>query len=363
MPQDKAQQDLIREGERLLMLCNACRYCEGYCAVFPAMERRTIFSPADVNYLANLCHNCGECYYACPYTPPHEYALNLPRALVQIRVQSYEKYAWPGIFAPAFRHSAEALTLTVVAGVAVMAMVAFGFAHRSPAAPADFYGVIPHQTMALLFSAAFGLAALAMVAGFVRFWSESGQGIAGLFKAGPLLQALKDALLLENLRGHGAGCKYPGEGLSRARLWFHHATFYGFVLCLASTSVAALYHFVLHWPAPYPYFSLPVVLGTVGGLGLVLGPAGLYSLKRRRDPELDDLAPRALGDGFIALLLLTSVTGLLLLALRNSDAMRPLLVLHLAMVLALFITLPYQKFVHGMYRFGALLRNALEQSR
>ena len=70
---------LIAEGQRLLRLCNACRYCEGFCAVFPAMERRSVFSPADVNYLANLCHNCGECYYACPYTPPHEYALNLPK--------------------------------------------------------------------------------------------------------------------------------------------------------------------------------------------------------------------------------------------------------------------------------------------
>src|SRR5579872_2856309 len=84
---------LIAEGERLLRLCNACRYCEGFCAVFPAMERRAAFSAADVQYLANLCHNCAECYYACPYTPPHEYALNLPKALAEIRVESYRQYS------------------------------------------------------------------------------------------------------------------------------------------------------------------------------------------------------------------------------------------------------------------------------
>ncbi len=54
--------NLIAEGERLMVICNACRYCEGYCAVFPAMERRLNFSETDVNYLANLCHNCAECY-------------------------------------------------------------------------------------------------------------------------------------------------------------------------------------------------------------------------------------------------------------------------------------------------------------
>ena len=70
--------DPIAEGERLMVICNACRYCEGYCAVFPAMERRLTFSEADMNYLSNLCHNCAECYYACQYAPPHEFAVNVP---------------------------------------------------------------------------------------------------------------------------------------------------------------------------------------------------------------------------------------------------------------------------------------------
>jgi citrate/tricarballylate utilization protein len=155
---------------------------------------------------------------------------------------------------------------------------------------------------------------------------------------------------------------YPGEELSDARRWFHHATFYGFLLCFASTSVAAFYHLVLHWSAPYPYFSAPVVLGTVGGLGLVIGTMGLHRLKRRRDPDLDDIVPRPLGDSFLPVLWLTGFTGLLLLVLRNTPTMGLFLWIHLSAVLWLFATLPYQKFVHGIYRSGALLRNALEQS-
>ena len=53
------------EGARQMGICNSCRYCEGYCAVFPAMERRLEFHGTDLNYLANLCHGCAECYCAC----------------------------------------------------------------------------------------------------------------------------------------------------------------------------------------------------------------------------------------------------------------------------------------------------------
>ena len=54
--------DLVAEGVRMARICNACRYCEGYCAVFPALERRLDFAEHDLTYLANLCHNCGACF-------------------------------------------------------------------------------------------------------------------------------------------------------------------------------------------------------------------------------------------------------------------------------------------------------------
>ena len=64
---------------RQMQICNACRYCEGFCAVFPAMTRRLEFSAADLHFLANLCHNCGACLHACQYAPPHEFAVNVPQ--------------------------------------------------------------------------------------------------------------------------------------------------------------------------------------------------------------------------------------------------------------------------------------------
>jgi len=354
---------LVQEGQRLLRLCNACRYCEGFCAVFPAMERRSVFSAADVNYLANLCHNCGECYYACPFTPPHEYALNLPKVLAEIRVESYARSAFPRSFSLANRNSGRVVSALIIVAIAVMAALAAAFG-RFASTGANFYAVIPHGTMAVTLGLVFILAAITMIVAFYRFWCDAiGVPIEAGPLIAPLIASLSDTLRLTNLAGHGAGCPYPRENLSQARRWFHHATFYGFLLCFASTCVAAFYHFVLGWRAPYPYFSVPVVLGTLGGLGLLTGPAGLFWLRRRRDPALNDLNPRDFGESFIVLLLLASFTGLLLLALRETAAMSWLLIVHLGVVLALFACLPYGKFMHGKFRFAALLRNAFERSR
>ena len=89
-----------------MTVCNACRYCEQYCPVFPAMEERRTFAKVDLALLANLCHNCGECLYACQYAPPHEFGINVPKTLAQIRVQSYQDYAWPRALGVAFtRHN------------------------------------------------------------------------------------------------------------------------------------------------------------------------------------------------------------------------------------------------------------------
>ena len=77
--------NVLERGEFVMTVCNSCRYCEQYCPVFPAMELRTSFAAGDLAYLANLCHNCGECLYACQYAPPHEFGINVPKTLAIAR--------------------------------------------------------------------------------------------------------------------------------------------------------------------------------------------------------------------------------------------------------------------------------------
>jgi len=354
----------IKEGDRIMTICNSCRYCEGYCAVFPAMERRITFTAADLNYLANLCHNCGECFYACQYAPPHEFAVNVPQILSEIRVDSYRQYAWPAPLGRAFQKSLWTPTLLAVILTAAMhGMASSGPESLFTAFAGDFYRVIPHGVMVAFFGSVSIFILTAHLTGFALFWRENGDKIRDFGSFFALKSAIFDVFSLEYLRSGGAGCPYPDEHHSGTRRWFHHFTFYGFLLCFGSTSVAAFYHYALDLTAPYGYFSVPVVLGTLGGLGLLVGPAGLFLLKLRQDRATASLRQNQLDMGFIVLLFLTSLTGLLLLALRETSVMGLLLVIHLAIVMALFLTLPYGKFVHGIYRAGALAKYALERAR
>ena len=360
--------DPLVDGERIMRICNACRYCEGYCAVFPAMERRLQFTRSDLNYLANLCHNCGECHYACQYSPPHEFDVNVPKRFAEIRAQTYRRYAWPAPLAAMFTRNGLAVSLVLVV-ILVLAMVAATLvlgkslvaATADPAG--DFYRFMPHALMAGLFGAVFVFIALALVMGFVRFWRDMGESLAQFTRPDALRSALSDVLRLEYLDGKGAGCTYPGEERSQARRWFHHLTFYGFALCFAATVAGTVYHYAFGWKAPYGYLSLPVVLGTLGGIGLLIGPAGLLRLRLRSDPATGDAGQVGMDVAFIALLFAASLTGLALLALRDTSVCGLLLVIHLGVVMALFLTLPYGKFVHGIYRSAALVRYALEKTR
>ena len=168
---------------------------------------------------------------------------------------------------------------------------------------------------------------------------------------------------MTNLNGGGEGCAAGSGAPSLLRKWFHHLTSYGFLLCFAATVVGTFYHYALASPAPYALTSLPVLLGVTGGIGLLAGPIGLWSLARRRDPELTDPRQAGMTTSFIALLFATSATGLLLLALRATPIMSILLAIHLAVVMALFVSLPYGKFVHVIHRCAALLKSALERDR
>ncbi|HET7731418.1 MAG TPA: tricarballylate utilization 4Fe-4S protein TcuB [Usitatibacter sp.] len=368
-PDTPRLEQLVEEAQRVLAICNACRYCEGYCAVFPALERRLSFTPDDVHYLANLCHNCGSCLYACQYAPPHEFQLDFPRILAQVRSRTYAHYAWPAILARAFERNG--LWVSLAAAASLAAAFAFTAAYAGPErffaahgdAQGSFYAVLPHGAMVGIFGTVALFVLLAIAMGAAAFWSDSGERARDAVHPVPLHGAIADAASLKYLDGGGDGCTYPDETPSFARRNFHHLTFYGFVLCFAATTVATIYHYVFGWKAPYPFFSLPVLLGTIGGVGLIAGPVGLLALKARRDPQLVDPREGGMDAGFIALLLLTSATGLLLLFFRETRGMGMLLAAHLGAVLALFLTLPYGKFMHAVYRLAALVRFHLERRR
>jgi len=344
-----------------MTICNACRYCEGLCAVFPAMEMRRTFAAGDLNYLANLCHQCGACFPDCQYSPPHQFDVNVPAALARLRNDSYADYVWPRALAGVFARNGLLVTLLCAASVALFIIGFVAFA--DPAAlwsrnAGDFYKVMPHRAMVLLFGAVSLYAIVAFVFCLRAFWRDIGGGSLG---PAALAQAVGDTFTLRYLGGGGGGCTSENEYPSSRRRVYHHFTFYGFLLCFAATCVATFYHYAYGWRAPYTVYSLPVLLGIIGGLGLLIGPVGLFVLSRKRVPKLTDATRRGMDTAFTTMLFLTSLTGFLLLVLRDTGAMGLLLAIHLGVVFALFLSLPYGKFVHGLYRFLALIKYAGER--
>ncbi len=351
-----------------MTICNACRYCEGYCAVFPAMEQRRIFTKADLTYLANLCFDCRDCYYACQYAPPHEFGVNIPKLMAELRTDTYREFTWPAILSSLFKHNAMAVTLITAASIVLILGLVLAF--QGPDAlfaihlgEGAFYRVVPFVAMTVPPSliALYGFGVFAI--GTIRFWRETGGRPTELVDFSAFWRATKDAFGLAYMKGGGAGCNYPGESFSLSRMWYHHLTFFGFLLDLAATTIAAFYDHFLGWQAPYPYFSAPVVLGTLGGIGLLIGPAGLLYLKWQSDRAPADSTMLNMDVAFLVLLFSTSLTGLLLLAFRETSAMGTLLVIHLGFVAGFFITAPYGKFAHVIYRYAALVRYSIEQRR
>jgi citrate/tricarballylate utilization protein len=352
--------DNLREADRLMTICNACRYCEGLCAVFPAMEMRRTFAAGDLNYLANLCHQCGACFPDCQYSPPHQFDVNVPAALAKLRNDSYADYVWPRALAGVFARNGLLVTLLCAASVALFIIGFVAFADPSAlwaANAGDFYKVMPHRAMVALFGLVSLYALVAFLLSLRAFWRD----IGGALGPATLAQAVADIFTLRYLGGGGGGCTPENEEPSNRRRVYHHFTFYGFLACFAATCVATVYHYAFGWHAPYALYSAPVLLGTAGGVGLLVGPAGLFMLARQREAKFTDTSRKGMDTAFIAMLFLSGLTGLALLILRDTAAMGLLLAVHLGVVFALFLSMPYGKFMHGLYRFLALVKYAAER--
>jgi citrate/tricarballylate utilization protein len=357
------ENETTAEARRNMAVCNSCRYCESYCAVFPAMTMRREFSTGDLTHLANLCHGCKGCYHACQYAPPHEFGINLPVTFAEIRAQSYAHYAWPRAMGTLFERNGTVVTLAAALGVTLvllltMALVDPSILYTAQRGEGAFFRVIPMWLMVTLAGSTFSYAIIAMLIGGIRYWREVGGGAPA---PAPLVDTAVDILTLRNLGGGGHGCNDVDDSFSSQKRWMHQAAFYGFMMCFAATTSGAFYHHFLGLRSPHPFFSLPVQLGTWGGVLLCLGTAGLIRLKIITDPV--PVAKRLVGGEYamLSLLFLVSATGLLLLVVRHTGAMGVMLALHLGLVLALFVALPYSKMVHGVYRGLALWRHAREK--
>lgn len=357
----------VAEANRQLTICNACRYCEGYCAVFPALERRNVLDGGDLAQLANLCHDCRACFDACMYAPPHQFSVNVPNALASVRLETYDRYVWPSRLPRPLRGWAGLLSTAVLAA-AVLVLIAL--AHAGPAAliarpdgAASPYALTPYPVLlaVVLVPSVFTIVVTVLAAR--RYWRDVG-GSPGGSTAPAVWRAAGRAMTLRYLRGGGAGCPYPDDEVpSPARRRLHHAVMYGFGLCIVSTVSAGVLQDIVGHAPPYPVLSVPVVTGVIGGLGMVIGCTALLLLKRRSSATTSVATMTVKDYGLLAALGFLAVSGLAVLVVRDTRAFPVVYLAHMTAVVLAFAVAPYSKLVHLVFRFLALVRDDLERAR
>lgn len=355
---------LVQEATRQLTVCNACRYCEGLCAVFPALERRTVLGSGDITQLANLCHDCRACFDACMYDPPHEFALDVPRALSAVRVADYQRYVWPPRVPRLLSGWRGIVTGGLLSSVTVLAValahVGWAGLVRGRGAAASPYELVPYWALLGLMIVAAVYSAVVTGVAARTYWREVA-GHRGRMRFSAVATAIRDAATLRYLRGGGAECYYPEDDRpSSARRTLHALMAYGFVLCLVSTIAAGIEQDLVGIPPPYPWLSVPVISGTVGGAALVVGGIALLVIKARSS-QVTAFAQMTVKDyGLLVGLIFLGLTGLAALLTRQSGAFGVVVLVHLAAVLETFAMAPYSKFVHLVFRFEALVEDNLE---
>ena len=282
--------ELFAEAERQLTICNACRYCEGYCAVYPALERRSLLTEGDITHLANLCHDCRACFYACMYTEPHEFAVNPPAILSSVRRGSYRRYLSDPPFGGRLRGlPGAAVAIAIVAIVMAAAVGLAGGAHALWPSGGDGspYDVVPYGPLLVIILLPCLASGVVAARALVRYWRETHGPLRDLWNPRALGQAVAYAGRLRYLRGGGDECYYPDEDPSPVRRRLHAAVFYGFLGCALSTVAAVLpVHQVhaLHLPVPGHRVGQPGALGSGSALRVGPGPGKVSDMDTEVQP-------------------------------------------------------------------------------
>lgn len=357
---------LVTEAIRQLRICNACRYCEDYCALFTSLERRAHLTESDVTHLAHLCHDCRNCYYACMYAPPHSFAVNPPRLFSELRRLTYDgeldtqggRDRWRGWRAALCAYGLSAFVLVGV--LWLRGDWRSLLAHHEP--PASPYGVVAYPAILVVALVPCAWSALVIARSARRYWRAIRGGGGPRVRFELVRKALSSAGAGRHSRGGGVGCAYPDEAQSPTRRRLHAVVAYGFVTLLLSTMTSAVLQDGFGANPPFGVLSVPVGLGLIGGIGVTLGCSGLIILKTRSDPGPAD-APMIIRDyGLLIALDLLAITGLLTLALRNTPAFGVVFVVHLAVVVGSFAVAPSTKFVHFVYRLLSVVRDTVERT-
>jgi citrate/tricarballylate utilization protein len=351
-----------------LNICNACRYCENICPVFKAIELRRTFSDNSIIYLANLCHDCRGCYYACQYAPPHTFDINIPKIFGTLRLETYKNYKKskfskeiiekPHIFSIAiFLISFLFYTISSIIYTGKLSLKGLFEQNTS------FYSTLPENFLIITMLIPFAISLTIYIKNLIDYCDYIDIKKSDFFKLSNHIRSLKSVILLEFLDGGSFGCNYPDEEYSFSRRIYHQFVLYGFKITFISTLIAAFMSHILNISPPYSFTSLPVIFGTIGGVLMLLGLTGLLYLRTKMDRIPYNENINSMDINFIMILLMSVLTGFLVLLFRSTIFMPILFIIHLSTVITFFIMLPFSKLQHAVFRYASIYKYFSEMNK
>jgi quinone-modifying oxidoreductase subunit QmoC len=301
-----------------------------------------------------LCHQCSDCSEHCPRDAKPGDVLKGMRAEV-IRMLSFPRFigtvvanarlTWPlMVFLPWL------FWIVLLLGMGYYPVEAEQL--LSQGEHGGFAAIAPHWLIYAIYFPIAGWVMLAAGIGGVRLWRMMGRGAKrrGSFMSG-LIAVMMDI----------ATHKSFGECKAKpSRRTPHLLLFWGFVGAAVTSGLLIVAIYIQKLPMPLPLWHPYKLLGNISAVLLVIGGIQLIVNRYGRGRAL--VSSNAFDNFFLGLVAAVIITGVATEAVRLASMPTTAFViytLHLGVVMALFLTFPYSKFAHMLYRALAQVHQRL----
>jgi quinone-modifying oxidoreductase subunit QmoC len=352
IPSAKFREELRRRGGETASRCYQCATCSSVCELAPTDDpfpRRQMLMAqwGMADQLAAepgvwLCHQCNDCTLRCPRDAR-------PGDIMQtVRAMAIEALAFPR-FLGSLVASART-TWPLLLGLPILFWVALLGLTGHLGVPADFNAyedAVPHWMIYAVFFPVAGWVLFASWMGGRRFWKLLGGRAA---RSGSFL-----ANLLPPLGEIATHKRFAKCSAARPRRTGHLTLLWGFVGAAVTSGLLVVGIYIQHLPMPLSLDHPYKILGNISAILLVVG--GTMLVANRLGDSKRAGASTSFDNFFLSVVVLVIATGVAVEVARLAgapDVGIPLYVVHLGVVMCLFVTFPYSKFAHVLYRTLAM---------
>ncbi len=294
-----------------------------------------------------LCHQCNDCTERCPRDAKPGDVMQVVRAMTVAYLS-----------APRFMGKLVAnarTTWPVLIGVPILFWIAVLYAVHGltiPKGPLLYSNFVPYWLIYVVYFSVTGLVGVATFTSATRFWKLLGTGAS---RSGSFLSHLIPVLI--EIVTHK---RFDKCGAARPRKTGHLALFWGFIGAAITSGLLVVDLYILKSPMPLALSHPFKILGNLSAVLLVVGVVLLVSNRTAKDSKVGTSTPY--DNFFISVVALVVFSGCIVEIARlafDPKLACYLYIGHLAVVMTLFLTFPYSKFAHFLYRTLAMVHERM----